>query len=301
MAAWASRTAFRLGRGVVAPVRRALQSTPPPEPPTGWVQQVLADLVAVDVERWRRFDGILVRTDECAGERWTLELRHGRSVDRQPGGMATWWRGGANGTVPELLGTLSIERAAQGHPVSERTVPVRVDLIRTHGEIVATLTLRGTGLTLPDESYAVSAPAPAPEGVTGVAADYEVASQTAWEGFPGPVTTVRPQVPITRVVGATVYLHDLADLALEPDELLLTIAGDGAEPILLMRLTADGPLEDRTPEHFADGSWNSANAIDMDYPVEQVVVEADVLTLSGKDWLAQVAGANLQVVVEQLV
>ncbi len=299
MASWAGRAASRVGRGVVAPVRRALTSTPPPEPPVGWAQRVLADLVAVDVERWRRFNGVIARTDEYAGNRWTLELRHGRSVEWEPGSMATWWRGGLDGTIPELLGTLSIKPTAPSDDRAPQTVAVSVDLVRTHGEIVATLTMRGTGLTLPNESYAVAAPAPAPEGVSGVAESCEVASRTAWTGFPGPVTRVRPQVPLARVVGATVYLHDLADLASEPDELLLTVAGDGA-PILLLRLTADGSLQDRTPEHFPDGSWNSADAIDMDYPVEHVALEADVLTLSGRDWLAQVAGPNLQVVVEQL-
>lgn len=208
-----------------------LRSTPPPTPPVGWVQRVLADLVAVDVERWRRFDGVLRRSDEMDGETWSLKLAHGDALVWEPGSSAAWWRHGLS-TVPELVGTLT---------AGERSVPATVELVRTRRWVTAQLTLRGDGPRHPEELHTVIAPLPPPEGVAGAAAvdaATDVSTTTAWSGFPGPLTDVWPQVPLDTVVGASVWLGDLIELADEPHELLLSAAaavGDPS-PALLLRL-----------------------------------------------------------------
>lgn len=284
--------------GAIAAIRRqrrAARAHPAPVLPRAWVETVLADLVAVDVERWRRFDGALVRTDRNGDAHWRLEL------SRDPGPQ----------TVAQLSGTLVLTHDGTSG-VDPWRFPATVRLLRTRaGWIEATIEVDDDGGARVDRRQrgALRVPAPPREGVSpppheeapGMAGDTPAKVPRRWDGFPGPLTDVRPAAELEAVIGGTVRLEELAAVSRGPDELLLPVSPLGGDaPRFVLRVRADGPLEDHAPD-YVSGEWNRAEDLGGDFVIERCTAGGGGLLIGGAGWQVDLRAPGLRASVERLV
>lgn len=293
-------------------IKRRWQASAPrlPQLPPGWPDEVLVPLARIDVERWRRFTGTIVHRSEHGGDRLELELRRGGAYE--PGTLRRWWRSDSPAdTVPELHGELRItplraiaDGAATGPTrdgAAHRKIHVGVELEHTRaGRNEATLELLQWGGWLRSDRLRMEAAVPAPGSELSVDPGAVVDAASGWQGLPAPLSRsdVRPELPLSVLTGATVFLNGSHDLHDETPELLLCgAAPDGTE--FLVRVRAAGAMKWDAP-NFDDGSWNTAGALDMDYVVEQHSLSSTALWLRGPEWEYTVTGEQLEARAERL-
>lgn len=322
-------------RGPIAAVRSAAgavvkhlpHSEPLPDPPRAWGDAVLKGPLSVDVERWRRFEGEMSRSDVVDGTRYTLTLRRGRSCERGSDGV--WWRGDPADIVPELTGWLRVGPEAGGG--EEFVYEARLDLARWRGgKNAADLVITAGNWRTHTETVHREAPWPVREGVPSAATTSRTPSTDTfgWTGFPTEPARLREDVGLPTIERGEAGLRALADaIALPPDtaktgfraldqvrfehdlpEELLFLAWkpagshlSDADERYVVRVAAEGPFGYATPKYLDDERhFNAASTLDLGYVVKRVDVHDDRVTLSGTGWLLHLVGRELDVRVEPL-
>ncbi len=292
-------------------IKRRRQASVPrlPQLPPGWPDDVLVPLARIDVERWRRFTGTIVHRSEHGGHRWELELRRGGPYEA--GVLRCWWRTGSPAdTVPELHGELRItplgaaRRAgadAEAALDGAAGIPALVEVQLTRaGRSEATLTLDQSGSWRRDNSVRLGAAVPAPDSELTAAPGAVVDAASRWQGLPAPLSRsdLRPELPLSVLTGATVFLGGSHDLDDDTPELLLGgVTADGTA--FLLRVRAASTMDWDAPD-FEDASWNTAGPLDMDYVVQQHSLSSTTLWLRGTGWEYTVTGERVEVRAERL-
>lgn len=301
------------GIGLGAAMWRAIRDEPTadaavPVLPAAWLNAVLEPLVAADVERWRRFRGALVHSYETDGRHWELRLARGGPWETRT--LRTWWRGDEADTVPELLGYLTITTLSAAAIDGPNRIGEQ-QRFRAALELTQTLDDRNQALLrlateagrAPETRHEASAPAP-PSDLTSPPPTAPEPPPAGWSGFPPPLSTadVRPELPLSILAGATIFIGGANDLVGEPAEFLLSGSSTGPTPVkFVVRVRADGgPLNDDYPDLADHSDWNAASALDRDYVVTDWSLTGDKLRLSGPEWIFVLTGPNLQVRAEQL-
>lgn len=269
--------------------RRAPKPEPAPVLPRAWVEAVLADLVAVDVERWRRFGGAISRTDRDGDAHWRLELSKDAAEQH---------------TLPVLTGELILTHDGTSDVVPQ-AYAARVTLLRTRaGVIDASIQVDGIGRGSAGQRGTLRRAAPPREGVAGSGPPADETQPRRWKGFPGPVTEIRPQLPLEAAVGAEIDLAGLGAVSANPDELLLAVRRPGAAgPDLLLRVEAQEPFEDDAPDYLEGAGqrvWNESAELDREHRIDHGQVTDDRLTVGGERWLVVLRARGLSARVERL-
>lgn len=307
--------------------RHLPHAEPPPVLPPDWATTVLAGPLAVDIERWRRFQGEITRTDEVSGAEWTLTLRRGLAHDAASPGA--WWRGEADDIVVELAGYLQIAEPGRD-PVA---FPASLELVRWRGgKHAAELELASGNWRVQRSMVQLERRWPVREGVPASAGPptngIPDTDAHGWTGFPTEPVTLRVARPIEALVGMranfsslvdavrlpddaahTGYVgveearfeHDLPDellfTAWQPDDQTVGVAGER----FVVRVSSEQPFGYATPEYVGRGArWNPASSLDLDCDIERVERGDGVVTLAGTGWRLHLVGQALEVRVEPL-